>query len=120
MQVAVGRGRSSGGRNGNPARGRGGGRGNFGGRLTAGGMNNDSSSDFKGRCDELKGHIIDCGLASHAEKYNTTMIEIMNYIGSSFVDGEPVVRSIKTEQLVKIERPNPPPDLTDIIEKNDF
>ena len=63
---------------------------------------------FDGRCDELEGHIFDCGQPKHANLYNTTMEEIINYIRLNFKEGELVVCTIMMGKEVTIKKPVKP------------
>ena len=108
IQAAAGRG------------GRGGQSGRFGGRGVSSrpvGQQKTASPEFKGCCEELKCHVIDCGQAKHADQFSHTMKEVINYVGSNISDGEWVARSLRTEKLVVITRPTAPTDPNDIVEK---
>ena len=84
------------------------------------GQQKTASPEFKGRCEELKGHVIDCGQAKHADQFSRTMKEVINYVGSNITDGEWVARSLRTEKLAVITQPTAPTDLDDIAEKAVF
>ena len=64
----------------------------------------------------LEGHIIDCGQPKHADLYNTTMEEIVNYVRIEFKDGELVSRTIATGARIDLKKPEKPDnaDETDI------
>ena len=111
IQAAAGRG------------GRGAPGGRFGGRGVSSrpvGQQKSASPEFKGRCEELKGHVIDCGQAKHADQFSHTMKEVINYVGSHISDGEWVAHSLRSEKLVVITRPTAPKDPDDIVEKAIF
>ena len=60
---------------------------------------------FEGQCDELEGHIIDCGhQPKHVNAYNTTMVEIINHIRVNFKEGELVARTITNGKEVMIKK----------------
>ena len=62
---------------------RGGQGGRFGGRGVSSrpvGQQKSASPEFKGWCEELKGHVIDCGQAKHADQFIHTMKEVINYV----------------------------------------
>ena len=82
---------------------RGGQGGRFGGKGVSSrpvGQQKTASPKFKGRCEELKGHVIDCGHAKHADQFSRTMKEVINYLCSNITDGEWVAHSLRTENLV--------------------
>ena len=63
---------------------------------------------FDGRCDELKGFVLDCGQLRHAGVYNSTMDEIVNHIRTNLLSGELVARTILTGVLAVPEKPVEP------------
>ena len=67
-----------------------------------------ATKKFAGRCDELEGHIFDCGQPKHADLYNTTMEEVINHIRLNFKEGELVVRTIVSGNTVTIKKPVKP------------
>ena len=60
---------------------------------------------FNGRCEELEGHIIDCGQPKHADAHSTTIVEIINHIRVNFKQGELVSRTTTTGKLIALKKP---------------
>ena len=56
-------------------------------------------------CEDLQGHIFDCGEAKHADNYNTTMKIIANYISKEYQCGGDIHASILAGRAITIPVP---------------
>ena len=65
---------------------------------------------FVGRCNELEGHIFDCGQPKHADLCNTTMEEVLNLIRLNFKEGKMVARTIVSGKTITIKKLVKPTD----------
>ena len=52
--------------------------------------------DSLGHCNELRGHMFDCGQPKQADMYNTAIEEIINHVRVSFRKGDLVARAISS------------------------
>ena len=71
-----------------------------------------TTTESVGRCDELRGHMFDCGQPKHADMYNTTVEEIINHVRVSFGEGDLVARAISSGKKVVIRKPIKPEKIT--------
>jgi len=57
-----------------------------------------ASPEFKGWYEELKGHVIDCGLAKHTDQFSCTMKEVLSMLApTSLMDsGLPLHGELKS------------------------
>ena len=60
------------------------------------------SPEFDRRCRELKGCLINCGQAKHADYLSHTMKEIIDNAGSNITDGERMDHWLRTEKVLLI------------------
>jgi hypothetical protein len=82
--------------------GKAGGRGRKNGR--GGYMHKDKPAtpkepEFEGRWDALKGSIFDCSDLKQTDLYNSTMKEIIGYVGHKYTNGGDIKSTIKNEKL---------------------
>ena len=76
--------------------------------------NNTTSSKFKGKCDDLKGHIYDCSSTRQADQFMTTTKEIAEYIGRTYKYGGDIKKTIQNLEEVDIEEPELEDDATEV------
>jgi hypothetical protein len=91
--------------------GKAGGRGRNNGR--GGYMHKDKpvtpkTPEFEGRCDALKGFIFDCSDLKQTDLYNSTMKEIIGYVGREYSNGGGIKSTIENEKLYLIAIPDDP------------
>jgi hypothetical protein len=60
---------------------------------------------FQGRCDDLRGHVLDCAVGKQAYRYTMTMKEIAEYIGSNFTYGADIRWSLEQEEEFVVPKP---------------
>jgi hypothetical protein len=73
---------------------------------------------FEGKCDDLKGHIYDCGNAARAaDMYTKTTREITEYIGRTIKYSAAIVRAMETLTEPTIAYPEELPDSATAYEK---
>jgi hypothetical protein len=87
-----------------PTKSRYGGRGGFNHRKLA----TEKAPEFEGRCDSLKGFVFDCSDGKQSDAYNTTMKEIIGYVGREYVNGGDIRSTIEYEVMFQVEVPTDP------------
>jgi hypothetical protein len=87
-----------------PTKSRYGGRGGFTNRKPA----TEKAPEFEGRCDSLKGFVFDCSDGKQSDAYNTTMKEIIGYVGREYVNGGDIRSTIEYEVMFQVEVPTDP------------
>jgi hypothetical protein len=76
-----------------------------------------TEASFQGRCDDLKGHILDCVGGRQADQYAATMKEIAAYIGTKYTYGADIRWSLEHEKEFVIPKPTPLAASADDIDK---
>lgn len=54
----------------------------------SGGQQKTASPKCKGSCEKLKGHVINCSQAKHADQFSRMMKTVINYVGSNIFDSK--------------------------------
>ncbi len=67
-----------------------------------------SSSRFKGNCLSLEGQVFDCSDYKQADKYQSTIKQISEYVGLEFKHGGDIRSSIVNEAKIAVPLPMTP------------
>ena len=78
---------------------------------------NTSTRKFKGKKDELKGHIYDCSSQKQSDQFVTTTREIAEYVGRTYKYGGDIKATLEKLELVTIDLPDQPVDPNDVLQK---
>jgi hypothetical protein len=77
-----------------------------------------AKTTFKGKCEDLKGHIFDCtGSTKAADMYTKTTREIAEYIRRTIKHSVDIVKGIENLTEPVIVEPDEPPESASALEK---
>ena len=78
---------------------------------------NNTATKFKGKTEELKGHLYDCSNQKQSDQFVTTTCEIAEYVGRTYKYVGDIKATLEKLDIFQIDLPPQPDDPDDALQK---